>query len=84
MPEEVKTIDGVRYHLSRWTSQTHLFKRVTVQNRDDDRTLTSVERVARFTLDDFRQMWTRCGLRLEGTLGDYDLSPFDTARSSAA
>jgi len=74
IPEEVIVRDGISFHLSRWTDATHLFKRIDVGPGTASRAF--IERVAKFTRDDFRFLFELCGLRLEATYGDYELNPF--------
>jgi SAM-dependent methyltransferase len=73
MREEVKEIDGWTYRLKRWTDARHLFKRIVIGREP----LHYMERVARFTLEDFTRMFAPHGLRIEEVLGNYRLSPYD-------
>jgi SAM-dependent methyltransferase len=80
-PEEVVVRDGVRYQLSRWSDREHIFKRVAISDPELTKPLEFVERVAKLTLDDFRFMFSICGMRLETTYGSYRLTPFDERTS---
>ena len=73
--------DGVRYHVSRWSDATAFFKRVIVNDGHGGHETDHVERVARLTRDDFRQLFAACGLRLDAVYGDYELHRFDPATS---
>jgi SAM-dependent methyltransferase len=78
--EEVKEIDGVTYRLTRWTNAHAFFKRIVV---DDGvgRPLEYVERVAKFTLQDFERMFALHDLNMQEVHGDYCLSPYDAVIS---
>ena len=76
-PTETRIIDGFTYQLSRWTDSHHLFKRIAVENPGSRKCENYSERVARFSLDDFRQMFDQCGLRIDTVFGDYKLAPYD-------
>jgi SAM-dependent methyltransferase len=80
MAEEFKEIDGTTYRLTRWTDARHFYKRIVV---DDGASgpLEFVERVARFTLEDFERMCAPHVLRIEKVLGDYRLRPYDSQAS---
>jgi len=79
-PEDVKTIDGITYRLTRWTDARHFFKQIVVEDGADE-PLEYVERVARFTLNDFERMFVPHGLSIEEVHGDYHLSPYDSRTS---
>lgn len=79
-PADVKTIDGITYRLTRWTDADHFFKRIVVEDGADE-PLEYVERVARFTLNDFERMFAPHGLSIEEVHGDYQLSPYDSQTS---
>ena len=78
--EEFKAIDGSTYQLTRWTDARHFYKRIVVDDGGSE-PLEFVERVARFTLDDFERMCAAHDLRIEEALGDYRLSPYDSRTS---
>jgi SAM-dependent methyltransferase len=75
-PEEVKEIDGVIYRLTRWTDARHFFKRIVIED-GAGAPLEYVERVAKFTLQDFERMFAPCGLSIEEVHGDYRLHTYD-------
>jgi SAM-dependent methyltransferase len=76
---EVREIDGVAYRLTRWTDARHFFKRIAIEGAGAP--LTYVERVARFTLQDFERMFAPHGLVIESLHGDYCLNSYN-ARTS--
>lgn len=78
--EETTTIDGTAYQLARWTDGRHFFKRVIVANAAGQ-PLEYVERVARFTLEDFERMFAAHHLTLETVYGDYGLGAYESGRS---
>jgi SAM-dependent methyltransferase len=80
VPEEVKIIEGVRYCLTRWADDRHFFKRIVIDDGSDP-LLQFVERVARFTLRDFEDMFAAFDLGIEEIYGDYALGPYDATAS---
>ena len=79
--DELIERDGVVYHVSRWSDAGNLYKRIEVHDGEDTVPLVHVERVAKFSLDDFRAMFRSCGLTMERVFGDYGLNGFDPATS---
>jgi SAM-dependent methyltransferase len=78
-PREVKEIDGAAYRLTRWTDARHFFKRIVVEGAGSP--LTYVERVARFTLQDFERMFAPHGLIIDSLHGDYCLNSYNSRTS---
>ena len=76
---EIKTLDGIEFHLKKSIRGKHVFKQVSFET--GGRRFQFRERVRLFTLDDFRQMFSAAGLQLRHTYGNHDLEPFDPAIS---
>ena len=74
--QEVKTIDGIGYRVTRWRNASHLFKRIVIEDEHGQPT-EYVERVAKFELQDFQRMFTLHGLTVDDVYGDYQLNPYD-------
>src|SRR5215470_17435408 len=73
--EEVIERDGLSFHVARWANAEHLFKQIEIDDGAARRVF--VERVAKFTINDFRFLFGICGLRIDATFGDYQLAPWD-------
>lgn len=78
--EEVKKIDGVLYRLTRWTDACSFFKRIVVED-GAGKPLEYVERVARFTTQDFERMFALYDVSVDEVYGDYRLSPYNALTS---
>ena len=78
--DEMKAIDGVSYRLTRWSDARHFFKRIIIDTGTAE-PLEYVERVAKFTLQDFEGMFARQGLVIDRMYGDYGLSAYDDVSS---
>lgn len=81
VPREEKEIDGIIYHITRWTSKSHFFKRIRIDNMGMAEPIEYVERVKKFSVDDFRNLFNCNGLQLQGAYGDYSLSGYDVETS---
>jgi SAM-dependent methyltransferase len=78
--DEVKEMDGVTYLLTRRTDARHFFKWIVIEDGNGEPP-EFVERVAKFTLQDFERMFGRYHLSIEDVYGDYRLSPYDSVTS---
>jgi SAM-dependent methyltransferase len=78
--EEAKEIGGVVYRLTRWADACHFFKRIVIED-GSIAPIAYVERVAKFTLNDFERMFAPHDLAIEEVYGDYRLSPYDSLSS---
>lgn len=80
-PDEIVEHGEVMYHLSRWRDAGHIYKRIVVDDPKSATPLEFVERVAALAIEDFRFMFSVCGLEAIATYGDYGLAPFDETSS---
>src|SRR5262249_39428096 len=81
-PDEILDLEGTVYRVSRWSDREHIFKRVVIVDGSETEPLAYTERVAKLTVEDFRFMFSVCGLTLQASYGDYRLSPFDEQTSA--
>jgi SAM-dependent methyltransferase len=79
--QEVVERGGVVYHLSRWADARHIYKKIVIHDPASPMPLEYVERVAKFSLGDFRSMFRSFGITVEDVYGDYALMPFDPEHS---
>lgn len=79
VPEEVKTVDGINFHIKRWTENGCIFKNIKFNHQDTNYNFT--ERVRAFSLNDFEQMMDEAGIYLLDTFGNYRLQKFDSQES---
>jgi len=62
---EEKEIDGIIYHITRWTSDTHFFKKIRIENMGMAEPIEHIERVKKFSVEDFKDLFNSNGLQLE-------------------
>ena len=79
VPEEVKTVDGIDFHLKRYVEDGYIIKDITFTT--DDRLYNFQERVRGFTLADFELFFEQAGVYLLDVFGDYKLNKFNTKTS---
>jgi len=76
-----KEIDGVTYHLTKWTDETHFYKKIRIGDKALATPLEFTEKVAKFSLKDFSDMFARHGLQIRDVFGSYQLEAYDSRRS---
>ena len=76
-----KIIDGVIYHLTKWTSPTHFYKHIRIEDNVLTAPLEYTEKVAKFSLDDFSRMLTAQKMQIRHVFGNYELQPYDSKDS---
>ena len=78
--EETKEIDGIIFHISRWTDEKFFYKKIAIENMPAGHS-EFVEQVAKFDLNAFEYMFERNGLKLEKVYGDYQLNEYSSVNS---
>lgn len=74
VPEEVKTVEGIAFHIKRYVKDNHIFKEIDFEDKGQKFHFT--EKVKALTLDDFEQMMEEAGIFLLDVFGDYKLRKF--------
>jgi SAM-dependent methyltransferase len=76
------TIEGVTFHITKWQDDDHFFKQIQVSdlNQQAPRHLYT-ERVAKFRLGDFTEMFAYQGMQVKEVFGDYSLGQYDLKKS---
>ena len=69
--EEKKEIDGITYHISRWSDDNYFFKKIIIDDVQVEGEFEYIEQVAKFGPDDFKDMFNDNGLELQTVFGDY-------------
>jgi hypothetical protein len=76
-----KEIDGVNYYLTKWFDETHFYKKIMVEDEQLQHPLEFSEKVAKFSLGDFNDMFSFHHLQLQEVYGDYQLGSYDVRKS---
>ena len=72
--EEVKTVDGIDFHIKRYVKDNHIYKEIDFEDKGEKFHFT--EKVQALTLQDFEEMMEEAGIYLLDTFGDYKLKKF--------
>lgn len=76
-----KQIDGVNYIITKWYDENHFYKKITVEDEALDEPLVYTEKVAKFSLGDFTEMFAYQGLQIQEVFGDYEFSGYNVSQS---
>lgn len=79
VPEEVKTVEGIDFHLKRYVEDGYIIKDITFTA--DDKLYNFQERVRGFTLANFKSLFEQAGVFLLDVFGDYKLNKFNNKTS---
>lgn len=77
--EEKKVIDGVSFHISKRLEEGYLYKRIEIQDGEENQMFE--EKVRAFTKDELVDMIMEADLRVEHIYGNYQLDKFDIEQS---
>lgn len=76
------TCNGVQFLITRWLDETHFYKKIVVEDEANlHEPLTFTEKVAKFTLGDFNDMFAYHGLQIQEVFGSYLFDTYDVNES---
>jgi SAM-dependent methyltransferase len=76
-----KEIDGINYFITKWFDETHFYKKIQVEDDALDEPLIYTEKVAKFSLGDFTEMFAYQGLQIQDVFGDYNFGGYEVKKS---
>jgi len=79
VPEEVKTVDEIDFHIKRYVEDGHILKEIDFE--DQGRKYHFTEKVKALTLKDFQDLMDEAGIYLLDIFGDYKLKKFHKTES---
>ena len=74
VPEEVKTVDQIDFHIKRYVKEGHIYKEISFEDQGQNYHFT--EKVRAFSLQDFQELMDEAGIYLLDIFGDYKLKKF--------
>ena len=78
---EIKQVDETTYAIYRWDDETHFYKKITVTDPSLKKAIEYTEKVAKFSLGDFTEMFAYQGLQIQEVFGDYGFGNYDVKKS---
>lgn len=76
-----KEIDGVNFIITKWFDETHFYKKIVIEDEALEEPLMHTEKVAKFSLGDFTEMFAYQGMQLQEVFGDYGFGNYDVKKS---
>ncbi len=76
-----KEINGVTFYLTKWSDENFFYKRIIIEDEKQKEPLEIVEKVSKFLLDDFNEMFSFHGFQIQEVFGDYELNAYDIKKS---
>ena len=76
-----KEIDGINFFITKWFDETHFYKKIVVEDETLEAPLTYTEKVAKFSLGDFTEMFAYQNLQIQEVFGSYNFDNYDVRRS---
>lgn len=74
VPEEVKTVENIDFHIKRYVKDNHIYKEISFEDNGEQFHFT--ERVQALRLVDFEKMMEEADIYLLDIFGNYKLQPF--------
>jgi SAM-dependent methyltransferase len=76
-----KEIDGVNYLITKWYDETHFYKKIMIEDEALEEPLVYTEKVAKFSLGDFTDMFAYQGMQMKEVFGDYNFTNYSVKNS---
>lgn len=76
-----KEIEGINFIINKWFDDTHFYKKINVEDEALQEPLVYTEKVAKFSLGDFTEMFAYQGLQIQEVFGDYNFGNYDVKKS---
>jgi hypothetical protein len=79
--KQEKQVGDTTFYITKWFDEDHFYKKIEVIDDTLQAPLSFTEKIAKFTLGDFNDMFAFHGLQLQDVFGDYDFGTYDIKKS---
>ncbi len=76
-----KKLNGIHFFITKWFDETHFYKKIVVEGEQLTAPLEYTEKVAKFSLGDFTEMFAYQNLQILEVFGDYHFNHYDIKKS---
>ena len=76
-----KQIDGVNFLITKWYDEDFFYKKIIVEDENLHEPLIYTEKVAKFSLGDFTEMFAYQGLQIQEVFGSYSFDSYGIKKS---
>lgn len=77
----IKEIDNVKFYINKWHDEEHFYKQIQIEDNGVLMEHSFTEKVAKFNLGEFNDMFAYHGLQVQEVFGDYHLGHYDVKKS---
>ncbi len=81
VPELIKQVDDVQFHIKKWHDEDHFYKQIQIEDKGVLFEQSYTEKVAKFNMGDFNDMFAYQGLQIQEVFGDYHFGHYDVRKS---
>ena len=75
-------VEDIHFHITKWEDETNFYKQIKItEGEENESEHAHTERVAKFSLEDFKQMLAHHQTEIITVFGDYDLGNYDVMTS---
>jgi 2-polyprenyl-3-methyl-5-hydroxy-6-metoxy-1,4-benzoquinol methylase len=74
-------VDDINYFITKWFDETHFYKKIVVEDDELDNPIEHQEKVAKFSLGDFTEMFAYHQLQIQEVFGDYNFNNYHIKNS---
>ena len=76
-----KEINDVNFIITKWYDEDYFYKKITIEDEALQEPLAYTEKVAKFSLGDFTEMFAYQGMQIQEVFGDYAFTHYDIRKS---
>ena len=76
-----KEIDGVNFIITKWHDETHFYKKIMIEDDLLEEPVVHTEKVSKFSIGDFTEMFAYQGLQIKEVFGDYNFGNYSINKS---
>lgn len=76
-----KEINDVNFIITKWYDEDYFYKKITIEDEALQEPLVYTEKVAKFSLGDFTEMFAYQGMQIQEVFGDYSFTHYDIRKS---
>lgn len=76
-----KEVNDIHFVITKWFDETHFYKKIVIEDHSLNTSLEYMEKVAKFTLGDFTEMFAYENLQIQEVFGDYTFGRYDIKKS---
>ena len=74
-------LDGINFYITKWFDENHFYKKIIIEDDELEEPIEFTEKVAKFSLGDFNDMFAFHDLQVQEVFGDYQFGHYDVKKS---